>query len=280
MIFGNRRRIWTKDPEDIVRDQLSSDLPEGGKSRRVYLLLRDDIANGQHAEGAILPSEQRLAETHGVSRVTVRRALEALARDGLIEKKTGAGSIVRAAGAADGAITADMATLIPQIVQMGRETSARLLSFSYGLAPAPVQVALRLEAGDRVQTAVRIRSTEDNPFSHLTTYVPEAISQNYSEADLATTPLFELLERSGVTVASARQSVTATLAAPDVAEGLRMSTGAALLSLTRVVYDDQGRGIEYLSALYRPDMFRMDMALTRVGGEENRHWEPVIGGTP
>ena len=179
----------------------------------------------------------------------------------------------------EGAIAADMTTLIPQIVQMGRETSARLLSFSYGVAPGPVAAALGLTMDRQVQTAVRIRSSEQTPFSHLTTYVPEAISRNYSEADLATTPLFELLERSGVTVASARQSVAATLAAPDVADGLQISTGAALLSLTRVVYDDQGNGIEYLSALYRPDMFRLDMALTRVGGAENRHWEPVIGGT-
>lgn len=264
----------------ILRDQVTPDLPEGGKSRRVYLLLKDDIATGQQAEGSVLPSEQRLAEIHGVSRVTVRRALEALARDGLIEKKTGAGSIVRASGARDGAITADMATLIPQIVQMGRDTSARLLSFSYGRAPALVQNALGLEDGARVQTAMRVRSSDGTPFSHLTTYVPEEISQNYSEADLATTPLFELLERSGVTVASARQSVTATLATPDVAETLGVSVASALLALTRVVQDDAGRGIEYLSALYRPDMFRLDMSLTRVGGQDDRHWEPVIGGAP
>ena len=262
----------------ILRDQMTSDLPEGGKSRRVYLLLRDDIATGQQAEGSVLPSEQRLAEIHGVSRVTVRRALDALARDGLIEKKTGAGSIVRAASAPDGAITADLATLIPQIVQMGRETSARLLSFSYGSAPALVRNGLGLATGARVQTAVRVRSSDGVPFSHLTTYVPEDISQSYSEADLATTPLFELLERSGFVVASAQQSVTAALAAPDVAEALNVSVGSALLALTRVVQDDAGRGIEYLSALYRPDMFRLDMALTRVGGQDNRHWEPVIGG--
>ncbi|WP_050931705.1 GntR family transcriptional regulator [Aestuariivita boseongensis] len=263
-----------------MHEQATSDLPEGGKSRRVYLLLRDDIATGQQAEGSVLPSEQRLAEIHGVSRVTVRRALDALARDGLIEKKTGAGSIVRSARAPDGAITADMATLIPQIVQMGRDTSARLLSFSYGAPPALVRNALGLSDGARVQTATRVRSSDGTPFSHLTTYVPEEISRNYSEADLATTPLFELLERSGVIVASARQSVTATLAAPDVAEALGVSVGSALLALTRVVHDEQDRGIEYLSALYRPDMFRLDMSLTRVGGQDDRHWEPVIGGAP
>jgi GntR family transcriptional regulator len=154
------------------------------------------------------------------------------------------------------------------------------LSFSYGAPPALVRNALGLSDGARVQTATRVRSSDGTPFSHLTTYVPEEISRNYSEADLATTPLFELLERSGVIVASARQSVTATLAAPDVAEALGVSVGSALLALTRVVHDEQDRGIEYLSALYRPDMFRLDMSLTRVGGQDDRHWEPVIGGAP
>lgn len=253
-------------------------LPEGGKSRRVYLLLREEIARGTHAPGALLPSEDRLAEAQGVSRVTVRRALEALAREGWIEKRAGAGSVVCPPRAPSG-IAADMATLIPQVVRMGRATTARLLSFAYGPAPEPVRRALGLAESDRVQTAVRVRLSGDTPFSHLTTHVPEPVAQGYSEADLATTPLFELLERSGVTIAGARQSVSATLAAPDVADALGLAPGAALLSLTRVVTDDTGRGVEYLSALYRPDMFRLEMQLARAGEDGARHWEPVIGGT-
>jgi GntR family transcriptional regulator len=160
---------------------------------------------------------------------------------------------------------------------MGRDTTARLLAFSYGPAPAAVAAALGLGGADKVQTAVRVRLVEDRPFSHLTTHVPEDIARNYSEADLATTPLYKLLERGGVTVHAASQSVTATLAAPDVAEALGVSVGSALLALTRVVRDDAGRGVEYLSALYRPDLFRLEMRLARVGDGAGRHWEPVIG---
>lgn len=259
-----------------MRDLDTGFLPEGGKTRRVYLLLKDEITSGRVAAGATLPGEQRLAENHGVSRVTVRRALETLAADGLIEKRVGAGSVV--IGRRDeSAIAADVATLMPQIVRMGQETTARLLSFSYGPAPARVAAALGLDPGQGVQTAIRVRMAEATPFSHLTTHVPEEIARNYSEADLATAPLFSLLERSGVYINSARQSVSATLAAPDVAEALGVAVGSALLSLTRVVCDDSGRGVEYLSALYRPDMFRLDMSLARVGEGGARHWEPVIG---
>jgi GntR family transcriptional regulator len=256
-------------------DPLRPALPEGGKARRVYLLLRDEITRGVH--GDRLPSEQRLAERFQVSRVTIRRALEALSCDGLIEKRTGAGSRILAQGAGAAGFAADFATLLPQLVEMGRRTTARLLAFSYEPAPDPVARALGLAPGARVQTAVRVRLAEGRPFSYLTTHVPEGIAAGYDEADLAATPLFRLLERSGVRIAAAHQSVSATLAAPDVAEALETSVGAPLLALQRVVRDAGGHGVEFLSALYRPDVFRLEMTLNRVGADDARHWAPVIG---
>ncbi len=252
-------------------------LPEGGKARRVYLLLRDEMSNGSFREGALLPGENRLADRFEVSRITIRRALEALAADGWIEKRAGAGSVVLSRAGSGNRIAADFAGLIPQLVEIDRSTTARLLSFSYGAPPPAVAEALGLATGERVQTAVRVRLSEDEPFSHLTTHVPADIAASYDEADLATQPLFRLLERSGVTVDSATQSVSATLATPDIAGALGLSVGAPLLSLRRIVRDSSGRGVEFLSALYRPDLFRLEMTLARTGSGENRHWEPVIG---
>ncbi len=252
-------------------------LPEGGKAQRVYLLLRDEISNGVYPTGSLLPGENRLAEHFGVSRITVRRALEALSVEGWIRKKAGAGSIVIDRSGAPQPIAANFATLMPQLVEMGQQTTARLLSFSYGPTSEAVASALGLDSGQTVQTAVRVRFAGDEAFSHLTTHVPEDIARHYDEADLATQPLFVLLERSGVRVDSAYQTVTATLATPDVAEALGVSVGAPLLALKRIVRDASGRGVEYLSALYRPDMFRLEMTLSRVGAGEARHWEPVIG---
>lgn len=254
--------------------QTARQTPEGGKAQRVYLLLRDEISRGEPAPGTALPGELRLAEMHGVSRVTIRRALDALAADGLIERRAGSGTIVRAPAMPQTGIAADFATLMPQLVQMGQTTTARLLSYAY-VAPPPA-IAEALHDQGRMQRAVRVRMIEGAPFSHLTTHVPEAIAQNFSEADLATTPLFRLLERSGVQVDRARQSISATLATPDVAEALELSPGAALIALTRVVQDAAGRGVEHLSALYRPDRFRLEMTLNRVGSSDARQWEPSL----
>lgn len=252
-------------------------LPEGGKARCVYLSLRGEISNGALAPGTRLAGESKLAAAFDVSRVTVRRALDALAADGLIEKRTGSGSVVLRRSVGGQPIAADFATLIPHLVEMDRATTARLLSFSYAPATEAVASALGLDEGDRVQTAVRVRYSQGQPFSHLTTHVPEDIARNYGEADLATQPLFRLLERSGASVSSARQTVSAALAVPDAAEALGVSVGSPLLFVQRVAFDAEGRGVEHLSALYRPELFRLEMTLARVGAGDARHWEPVIG---
>lgn len=250
-------------------------MPDGEKARRVYLQLRADILSGGRGSGARLPGEHGMAAEYGVSRVTVRRALDALAADGLVERRAGSGTRVRR-GAEPRRMTADPATLIPQIVAMGQH-SARLLSFAYEVPPAPILRAMGVAGAARMQRAVRVRSAEGRPFSHLTTWVPEAVARGYSEADLAAMPLYALLERSGVVVAGAEQAVTATLAAPDVADALEVAAGSALLALRRVVRDETGRAVEHLSALYRPDRFQLEMQLARVGPGDARQWRPVVG---
>ena len=167
-------------------------------------------------------------------------------------------------------------TLMPQLVEMGQKTKARLLSFSYERSPNYVTRAMKWKTPQVVQVATRIRLIDEIPFSHLTTYVPANIAKNYSENDLSTQPLCSLLERSGIQIINAHQTVSATLADPEVALAIGVAVGSALLSLDRIVRDEDGNGVEFLSALYRPDMFRLEMPLTRVGQQNKRHWQPTV----
>lgn len=245
------------------------------KARRLYLVLRDLLKSGGVPPGRRLPSEPELAATHGVSRVTVRRALDALALEGLIERRPGSGTFACAApGPAP--ISGDVANLVAHIAEMGRTTAVRLLAFAYEPAPAPVAEALRLAPGARTQVSRRVRLIDGAPFSHLVTHVPECIGRAYAEADLATTPLLTLLERSGITVARATQTMTAALAGPEAGEALEVEVGTPLISVTRTVYDTTGRGVEHLAALYRPDRYSIRMELQREGAPDARNWQPVF----
>ena len=244
---------------------------ETSKTHRLYLLLQEQIADGAWASGERLPSELQLAAQYSLSRVTVRRALAGLARDGVIRKLPGAGTFVTKPANPPG-VTGDLMDMLAHLAAMGRSSRVRLLSFSYVDAPPAVAEAMHLPGGARVQHAVRVRLAGDAPFSYLTTYVPEDIGRRYSRRDLSRTALLELLERSGVTADRAEQTITASLAGPDTAAALGLEVGAPLLALTRIVFDASGRGVEYLIARYRPDMHCIRMELTRAGRGADRYW--------
>lgn len=247
---------------------------EPSKTQRIYLLLKEQILKGVVPAGHRLPSEPQLAASHQLSRVTIRRALEGLEREGLIRRRPGAGTYVLDNSSRKG-VVGDLSNMMAHLMAMGRTTRAKLLAFSYGPAPALVASELKLAADERIQHSVRVRYIDDTPFSHLTTYVPERIGVTYSEEDLSTTPLLTLLERSGVVADRASQTVSATLAGPDIAKALQVEIGSPLIAMTRTVFDEQGRGVEYLSALYRPDLHSFQMEMTRTGIGGDRRWSPV-----
>jgi GntR family transcriptional regulator len=248
--------------------------PAASKTHLLYLLLKEQIERGGLATGARLQSEPELAVTHQVSRVTVRRALDGLEREGLIRRQPGAGTFV-ASTTPRRVVTADLTNMMASLAEMGRSTGVRLVEFGYDDAPDNVALALKLGAREKVQRSWRIRSLDGQPFSSLLTYVPERIGRTYSQDELSHGPLLSLIERSGTSVDRATQSLSATLAGPEVARELGIEIGAALIRLTRVVFDRSGRGIEYLSALYRPDMHSFEMELSRTGRGADRRWSPT-----
>jgi GntR family transcriptional regulator len=159
------------------------DAIEPSKTHRLYLLLKERIVTGALAAGERLPGEPSLASAHGLSRVTVRRALDGLARDGLIRRRPGAGTFVKTVSGAQ-PLTGDFTNMLANLAAMGRDTDVRLLAFGYGDPPAAVAEALKLAAGERTQHALRVRSAEGAPFSFLSTHVPERIGRRFGEADL------------------------------------------------------------------------------------------------
>jgi len=245
------------------------------KAKQVYLVLRDRILSGALGFGARLPNENELAEAHGVSRVTVRRALHELARERLIERRRSAGTTV-VYRPSPAPITADISGVLANLAEMGRRTTAKLLSFDYVSAEGAVAEALGAAPGQFLQRAVRVRSVDGLPFSYLVTHVPESVSVTFTKQELAARPLLDLLERAGVKVGHARQRISAGLATPEVARALDVRGGSPLIELVRVVHDRSGRGVEHLHALYRPDRYAFEIDLVRSGDATERAWSPIL----
>jgi GntR family transcriptional regulator len=246
---------------------------KASKTQLLYLLLRNRILGGELAAGDRLPSEPELGVQHGVSRVTVRRVLGQLEDEGLLSRQPGIGTFVKAAVTSQPMVV-ELSDALANLNEMGRATSVKLLSFSYVRPPGPIAASLKLPVGTRTQRSIRVRMSRQEAFSYLLAHVPERLSSSYSERELATQPLLSLLERTGLKIDHATQTVAATLATPEIAEALSMDIGAPLLSITRVIFDKAGDGVQHLQAFYRPDRFRFEMHLVRSKEAEAFVWTP------
>ena len=236
---------------------------------QIYLVLRERLAAGEFAADAPLPGEVELARTFGVSRMTLRAALDLLAQEKLIVRRRGRGTF--ACARAKAAARAPMLGLLENLVANGLRTVVKLIELSEVPAGSEVAEALRIAASEPVQRAVRLRSYRGSPVSHLTTFVPASVAR-FGRKELADKPMLQLLEEAGVSVAGADQTVSARLSDPATAPLLNLSLGSPLLAVRRVVYDDSGRPVQLLHGLYRPDRYHYRMHLTRAGADVPSIW--------
>ena len=236
---------------------------------QIYLVLRERLAAGEFAADAPLPGEVALARTFGVSRMTLRAALDLLAQEKLIVRQRGRGTFARARQ--DASSPAPMLGLLENLVSNGLRTVVKVIELSEAPASGEVAEALRIAAGDPVQRAVRLRSYRGSPVSLLTTFVPSSVVR-FSRKELAAKPMLQLLEEAGVSLAGADQTVSARLSDPATAPLLNLTLGSPLLSVRRVVYDESGRPVQLLHGLYRPDRYHYRMHLTRAGADVPSVW--------
>jgi GntR family transcriptional regulator len=227
---------------------------------QVYTVLRERIRTGAYPVGTLLPGEQELVRLMGVSRITVKRALNELAAGGFVSRHRGRGTVVTFNAAAP-VVKGSFENLLDSLRLMGLGTEIELLEVSSEAAPADVADLLGIEPEAPCQRAVRVRKIEGEPFSYLVTHVPADIAAAFKPGDLAHTPLLELLERAGREAVEAEQWITACPAEPHIARALGIASGAPLLEIRRVMRDGDGHGVEVLHGYYRPERFQHHMKL-------------------
>jgi len=239
---------------------------------QIYLLYRQRILSGSLAFGDKLPSESVQEKTYGVSRITAKRAMDELAREGLVTRGRGRGTTVSYAMPRS-TVAADFSGLMENLIAIGASTTVEVLSFDYVAVPAYVGDALGLEPGATVQRAERRRSRDGRPFSFIVTFIPEEIGRSFDRDDLTDQPILSLIEKSGHSIADAEQSVTAVAADALTSVILDVPSGAPLLRVNRTVRDADGRPVQYIEVVYRPDVYQLNMRLARVNADSTtRVW--------
>lgn len=239
--------------------------------QQILVLLRNQIQSGDLVPGARVMGEAEVCATFNVSRITARRALNELARQGLVERSRGRGTIVAPRRTPD-PMRATFDGLMENIGHIGRTTSVRVLQT--GMEPATQEVAaqLRLEPRTPVLHALRVRAIGDQGMSYLATWVPQDIAALIAGQDMSATPLLLLLEEAGVPVASATQTITATLADAAASVALGVPAGSPLIDVRRTICDLEDRPVEFIKILYRPELYQFHMSMRRVTGKDGRTW--------
>ncbi len=243
--------------------------------QQIFFELREKILTGKLSPGERISSEAQLSGEYGVSRITSQRALNELAKAGLVTRARGRGTLVRENVLRSPQIddTSSELSMTAQFIGQSRiigQSEVRLLAFSREPAPPHVLEKLALEPGSDIYFIERIRSSDGTPFCHASAYVPIAIGRTFSPAALESRMLIDLLQEAGHEIATGEQIVTASVADAVVANHLDISTGTAVLSFARTVYNTDGAPIEYVEASFRPDKFRLSMSLEGASSNKKR----------
>ncbi|UBV45061.1 GntR family transcriptional regulator (plasmid) [Deinococcus taeanensis] len=221
---------------------------------QVQQALQEMIEGTEYAPGDKVPSERELAEQLGVSRMTVRRAMDNLVRMGLLERDSTAGTRVSAPKVNRLLNDPQLHSITQMVTAEGGQAGGRLLEFQVTAAPSQVSERLGVPVGSAVVMLRRLRLVNEVPFCLETSYLPHARVPGLAAEDLmGNQSLYRVLrERYGIE-AGVGESVI-SVAPATVAEGRALNLGAdqSVLLYRTLVRDPAGVPFEYLKSANHP----------------------------
>jgi DNA-binding GntR family transcriptional regulator len=217
--------------------------------------LQELIESGEIPSGTKLDNEIVVAEQLGLSRPTVRQALQYLVEKGLLSRKRGVGTSV-----VNNRVRrkVERTSLFEDLLRAGRSPRTEVLSCKLVEAPENVATGLGLPVGAEVLALERLRFADDEPLAILRNHVLPDLG--VTAEGLADRGLYQLLRANGHEVKSAEQSVSARKATAAEAGLLNEPRGATLLKVHRVAYDANARPIEFGRDLYRASLYSIDIS--------------------
>jgi GntR family transcriptional regulator len=225
-------------------------------------LISEQIRLGQLQPGGQLPSERDLSEQHGISRMTVRQAINYLVREGNLVTHHGLGTFV-----AQPKLTTQVSHLLgftEAIMRRGGKVASHVLEQIVMPAPPRIAAGLQIAPMQQVVKIVRLRLGEDVPLLLETSYLPYTVCPGMEHEDLAHQSLYAVLrERFEVSVERASQTLEATGANTFEAQLFTLQPGAPMVLLEGVASDRHKRPIEYFKAVYRADRFKFAFSSER-----------------
>lgn len=218
--------------------------------KRIQRVILERIDGGHLTVGDAVPSERELARTHSVSLMTARHALASLERDGLVERRRGAGTFV----APPKIHFNKLVSFTEEMNSRGLTPYSRLLSASVVDGDHEVAARLSLDGGGALVKVERLRLAAKEPFALELCYLAAKDFAGLLKMGLEKRSLFTVLKQEyGVELAYADEEVGATAADARTAEMLAVPRGAPLLRIRQVIYSTSARPAIYVLGFYRSD---------------------------
>lgn len=229
---------------------------------QLHQFLRGRILLGEIGHGVQLPREQDLATRMGVSRVTMRRALNELAQEGLLHRRRGRGTRVTCPQPtlAGPSMRSPLSELVENLDTLALNTQVKLLHWASEAPPEPVREAFDVAPDRCLVHCLRVRSRHDHPFGYYSSWTLTDHAQ-FNATALASEARVALFRRCDITIARVEQSVSATNVDAVPALHLNMAPGEAVMTMERRSYDKDNRLLDLLHIQYRPDQLRYQIRL-------------------
>ncbi len=219
-----------------------------------------EVLIGLVVPGQAIPSERELMLTYRVSRATVRKAIDGLVADGLLQRTHGLGTFALRPRLET---RLHLASFSQDMRRRGRIPSTRLISIARAEPPAEVAAALGLAPGAQAWRVQRVRLADSEPVAHEDGWYPAEPLADLDRRDIAGGSLYEILGTDyGLWVDHAEQTLWGEAAGPDLARALAAPVNTPLLVFRRIATAG-GRPVEYVVSRYRGDRYQVHMELGR-----------------
>jgi GntR family transcriptional regulator len=216
--------------------------------RRIQSVIRQRIDSGELKPGDVVDSERELAKIHGVSLMTARHALADLGREGIVERRHGAGTFV----APPQVHFNKLLSYTEQMASLGLATRSKIVSSGIVNRENEIAARLGLPPTSRLVRIERVRTAGDEPVALEICYLSAEEFHTLMDAPLDQASLFKAIEREcGVELAYADEEIDATHADHRIAELLNIPRGTPLLRIRQLIFSTKGRATVYVMGLYR-----------------------------
>lgn len=224
-------------------------------------MVRAQVRSGELQPNEMLPGERQLVQTYGLSRTTIRHALSELVAEGVLYRRHGKGTFV-----APQKLEQNLTWLkgfAEELQDQGLAVRVRVLAAEMREAPAAVLEKLHLQVNEQVAFVQRLVLANEVPLFLDRTYVVPQIGSLLLGADLASEPIYVIVERLGYPIREGSQTIGAeSLSAAD-AELLQVRPHDPSLVIRRLTFVEHDAPIEYAEALYRADRYQYHTRLQR-----------------